>query len=605
MRSPVLLLSILLLSSSTGAVSVSSCCSASQTLDLSTDTPQCITSAEGEVDTVVRGSVELDTSSPRLPSCDGGRETHNLTAGEARITGDGKLVTERYGANYSLGVGKFCVDTTAGGEMMVVTCDPCRGSQVKCISLCCPHGHAFLPNPQFDPVNYDPRQPSHVCSEVDGPSYSPEVRDIQSDVILRWEETQHYLLRAPVSPGKFSCPAGFLGHTWVPESVGQFGLVSDGSLRGSDLPEFAGDPVQFWKEKEFCMVLGSPPDYSEDSEDSEEHDVRLSFMHCIPETPPPPEETFINIFRPIALAISTVFMIIILIVYIVITKLRESLVGKITMGFLSNLIICYSLITDSYLQKVWGVDRRETIGCVVTGYAILYFFHSYFLWLNSMAINIWLSFTSYFTKLNERVKFILCLLYSQGLPVLLCAITALVDHSGRGLKAEDRYSYPEMGRYSCYLGSMASSQSRSYFQSPQFIYQQSVIILVQLSNLVFLVLTGITVRSAGGQQDKKADKKENFLRFVKIFLVLGFTWTAEVISTALATEHGWQETFYVGLLLDLVNLFLGVLLFVFLVCNKSVYLEGRARILGRTLSSDHDPDEMKMSVLGDTELPVQ
>ena len=75
------------------------------------------------------------------------------------------------------------------------------------------------------------------------------------------------------SLGKFSCPAGFLGHTWVPESVGEFGLVSDGSLRGSDLPEYAGDPVQFWKEKEFCMVLGSPPDY-DDSEDSEEHNVR-------------------------------------------------------------------------------------------------------------------------------------------------------------------------------------------------------------------------------------------------------------------------------------------------------------------------------------------
>ena len=77
-----------------------------------------------------------------------------------------------------------------------------------------------------------------------------------------------------------------------------------------------------------------------------------------------------------------------------------------------------------------------------------------------------------------------------------------------------------MGRYSCYLGSMASSQSRSYFQSPQFIYQQSVIILVQLSNLVFLVLTGITVRSAGGQQDKKADKKENFLRFVTMMTMM-------------------------------------------------------------------------------------
>ena len=57
MRSPLLLLSVLLLSCSTAAVSVPSCCPASQTLDLSTDTPQCITSAEVEVDTVVRGSV--------------------------------------------------------------------------------------------------------------------------------------------------------------------------------------------------------------------------------------------------------------------------------------------------------------------------------------------------------------------------------------------------------------------------------------------------------------------------------------------------------------------------------------------------------------------
>ena len=75
-------------------------------------------------------TVELDTTSPRLPSCGGGRETHNLTSGEARITRDGRLETERYGANYSVEVGQFCVDTTAGGDMMVVTCDPCQGSQV-------------------------------------------------------------------------------------------------------------------------------------------------------------------------------------------------------------------------------------------------------------------------------------------------------------------------------------------------------------------------------------------------------------------------------------------------------------------------------------------
>merc|ERR1712154_650833 len=152
-------------------------------------------------------------------------------------------------------------------------------------------------------------------------------------------------------------------------------------------------------------------------------------------------------------------------------------------------------------------------------------------------------------RLADRTKFLVCLLYSQGLPLLLCLATALIDHSGRGLRAESLLSHPEMGKYGCYLGSMLTSQPRSYFTSPEFIYQQSVLILVQISNIVFLVLTGLTIRSAG-QQEKKAAAREHFFSFVKIFLVLGFTWTADVISTALAVEHGWEETFYVRLMLD-------------------------------------------------------
>lgn len=50
-----ILLSILL-SSSTAAVSVTSCCPSHQTLDLSTpDLPQCVTSGEGEVGVGVPG----------------------------------------------------------------------------------------------------------------------------------------------------------------------------------------------------------------------------------------------------------------------------------------------------------------------------------------------------------------------------------------------------------------------------------------------------------------------------------------------------------------------------------------------------------------------
>ena len=51
-------------------------------------------------------------------------------------------------------------------------------------------------------------------------------------------------------------------------------------------------------------------------------------------------------------------------------------------------------------------DRRETAACVVTVYAIIYFLHSYFLWLNALALNTWLAVrpTSRLALLSERTK---------------------------------------------------------------------------------------------------------------------------------------------------------------------------------------------------------
>ena len=98
--------------------------------------------------------------------------------------------------------------------------------------------------------------------------------------------------------------------------------------------------------------------------------------------------------------------------------------------------------------------------------------------------------------------------------------------------------WPEVGKYHCYLGSQKTSQPRSYFTDPIFIYQQSVIILVQLANLGLLLHTGIIIRSASNISRERG--RAQFLRFVKIFCILGFTWIAELISTALEVEHGYQ-----------------------------------------------------------------
>ena len=47
------------------------------------------------------------------------------------MTEQGRLVTRRYGDNYTINSGEFCVDTTNTGDMIAVACNPCQGSEVS------------------------------------------------------------------------------------------------------------------------------------------------------------------------------------------------------------------------------------------------------------------------------------------------------------------------------------------------------------------------------------------------------------------------------------------------------------------------------------------
>ena len=209
--------------------------------------------------------------------------------------------------------------------------------------------------------------------------------------------------------------------------------------------------------------------------------------------------------------------------------MRETLVGKITVGFILNLACCFIIITDTYVRDSdKSYDRRETLSCIISGYLIMYFFHAFFFWLNAMAFHIWLPLTPCkvpFANISEKRRFMLCLVYAQGLPLIICSITAGVDAAGAGKPSSELQLYPEMGVYSCFLGSQKTSADKSYFSTPVFLYHQSVLILVQISNLVFLVMAWVHLWQVGeGQDMERRDKKgnrTNLAMFVKLFFILG------------------------------------------------------------------------------------
>jgi len=565
--------------------------------------------------------LEVDRASPAtMPSCNDGMEVHFFSTGsrvmDTWITRSGKLVTTKYDEAFPHG--DFCVDRTSSGDLVAVMCNPCS-EKLQCIHLCCPHGQAFMTNPDYDYADFD-SLPS-ICVKIDGGvEYHPEVWDKEHERLLEWERNKHYILVAPAlgrpeeekSIG-FQCPNEYAGLSYVPDDLGDFKILSDGSLEGSNLTDYEASKDGLVKTTSisspdtYCMIIGTPPDYSDYGEDKNDTDedtseeLKQTYMQCAKPEEESWQETFTGDFQPVALIISVVFLFLTLIVYLLEKELRGTLVGKITVGFIMNLSVCFIVIADSDVKNGdKSFDRRGTTSCILSGYLIIYFFQSFFFWLNAMAINIWLPFSSFRTKfdnISETKRFILCSIYAQGLPLVICAIIAIIDDSGKGKSSSELQLYPEMGVYSCFLGSQKTISMTSYFTSPVFLYHQSVVILVQISNLVFLVSTWRQVCQAGdGHQDQersgKQRKRHQFSLFVKLFFILGFQWSADLLSTALSVEHGFDETFFVRLFLDLVNLFAGVLIFIVLICNKPVLKRIKQRIVPDTNTQD-----IKMSVV--------
>ena len=93
------------------------------------------------------------------------------------------------------------------------------------------------------------------------------------------------------------------------------------------------------------------------------------------------------------------------------------------------------------------------------------------------------------TVVYLKKKLLFYTLYAQGTPFLICSLTAIVDSFSSGKYAQDLLHYPEMGVYSCFLGSMKTGGRVSYFERPEFIYFSSFILMILIINALLLALT--------------------------------------------------------------------------------------------------------------------
>merc|ERR1719318_1531648 len=101
--------------------------------------------------------------------------------------------------------------------------------------------------------------------------------------------------------------------------------------------------------------------------------------------------------------------------------------------------------------------------------------------------------------------------------------------------------------------------------------------IIVICNTICFLITGyfLTINWSTVRNMQTSNRDDNIITHVvlvaKISVIMGIPWILDVISAATAHSQGHSKTIWSRLLLDIVNLLAGVLIFIILICKKSVW----------------------------------
>eukprot|EP00092_Neocalanus_flemingeri_P003421 GFUD01003663.1.p1 GENE.GFUD01003663.1~~GFUD01003663.1.p1 ORF type:complete len:522 (-),score=96.54 GFUD01003663.1:203-1768(-) len=468
---------------------------------------------------------------------------------------------------------------------------PCNTS--VCVTLCCPAGQIYSQSatPEHISNSSAAAKPlsAPVCSDHDGQlSWSP----------LWGEPGVHEL--SLVGRDMFACQEGTLVAAELLFGTQDMDLMNSGALRIS-YEDFETNSTQVYKynSSDFCLAFTNIPDnydyyYSDGSGlgnigEEEENmkaafPIRATFSVCHKEQEDK-GQAFTGIFYPTAIFISDFFIFLTICVYFFLNDLRTNLFGKITIGFLLNVFICYFFVGIHYsLDLYTNKHLLNTSFCILLGYIIQHTFVGFFFWMSAMAIHITRTLTNSFAETNSsnpRKTLLRNICYAQGCPLLITLLTAIMDN----LASPNSSILPNMGKFLCFLGSEYSLET-PFHRTPEFLYFYLVITIIMITNVICFLLTGASLFSHWWQMKGMAQGSVNELfktqlgTVSKLFIIMGIPWTCDVVSAAVDHAYGSEKSFEIRLVLDILNLLTGVVIFLALVCKRTVMMSLKTQLAG-------------------------
>ncbi|XP_055537390.1 G-protein coupled receptor Mth2-like isoform X2 [Wyeomyia smithii] len=254
------------------------------------------------------------------------------------------------------------------------------------------------------------------------------------------------------------------------------------------------------------------------------------------------------------IVLSIPFLVATLLIYVCIPELRN-IHGKS--------LICYTLaLTVTYIVLLFINFHSTVIPCSVLGYMLYFSVLVSFFWLNVMCIDIFWTFSSGVVMRNERKRFLYYSLYAFGSPVVILVLALIFDFTEL---VPEEYR-PRFGEPSCFI------HKNKWIE---FVYFYLPLLILVVANLYFFVVTAIRIiriqrateavlRNDSERHSKFEKDRNRYGLYLRLFIVMGITWTFEIISWAAESENWF---FYVA---DICNCLLGVIIFFLFVWKQRV-----------------------------------
>ncbi|XP_037811133.1 G-protein coupled receptor Mth2-like isoform X2 [Lucilia sericata] len=270
-----------------------------------------------------------------------------------------------------------------------------------------------------------------------------------------------------------------------------------------------------------------------------------------------------KIINAYAMLFSIPFMMLTILVYLAIPELRNQH-GKSLVCYLFGLIVGYTMLClnawSAYID-VMGLP------CKVIGYTAYYFFMAAFFWLSVISFDLWHNFrgTRGINRFQEKKRFAMYSVYSWGIPIIFLIGTWFMQE-----RVDIPYAWkPGIGGGEYCWINMLTWSGLVYFFAP--------IMGIIVANIIMFIMTAMKIHKVQREMARimaredstrnLRNEKDKFGLFLRLFLVMGVTWSLEIVSYFVGVDKPWSKIFYVA---DICNAIQGFLIFMLFVMKKKV-----------------------------------